>query len=374
MESAILLRKQHLSILQEIILPDIERHGAKRLTLAGLPLRVAKGVETRELPTPPLKLSETRKIYPNGVSWAYPNMNALQYPSLHCVVEGEVDLSMGITTTMLQAAREQRHAVAQCGGYTFSLQAPSYLLVPPHVPQNREQMFVGPVVPHPGISRTFTLRILPIGALCHCTIVEDSVHKAQYSLLVSDDKLAPLIDVLQDELAGNNPNPAAAGALFLALMLRLQQALSGKMPHMTDGLYSRFPEAYPGKSLPTALHHPVIQKVYEYIRLHLHEPLKPEDIAVQVRLSPSQLNRILKKHAGLTTMEYVLQLRMEVAQLMLSTSSQSIREIARLTGYPVQSHFSHAFQRYTGQAPSQYRQGAIDRYSLEMLVKDKSAS
>jgi AraC-like DNA-binding protein len=352
MESPLLLRKQHLSILQDVILPDMQRHGAKRLILADLPLRVPEGVGVRQLPIAPLKLADAHTTYPRGIAWEQPNMNALQYPRLHCVVQGNIELIMGVTTVMLQNAKEQGYPAEQCGGYAFSLQTPSYLLVPAHVPWSREQMFLEANAPAPADSCTYTLRILPIGALCHVTELEDSVHKAQYSLLVRDDKLAPLMEVLQDELASQTPCAATSGALFLALMLRLQQALSREIPYMTDGLYSRFPESSPDK----ALHHPVIQRVYEYIRLHLHEPLKPEDIAMQVRLSPSQLNRILKKHAGLTTMEFVLQLRMEVAQLMLETSSQSVQEIACLTGYPLLSHFSRVFQRYTGQSPSLYRQ------------------
>lgn len=356
MPSAILLRKNLLSILQDKIIPDIHRNGTSRLAVMELPLEVPDSIALREMPHSPLEITQGKRIYPEGVMWEDVQMHAMRFPSLYCVVEGEADLLMGVTTTMLREVAPGKIPPVQCGGYIVSCPAPAYLLFPPNVPQKRGQSPWMRPEPHRGILRIFHVRVLPVGALCNINIMKDSDYQVQYSLLINDSQLLPITEILLDELADPATNPQIAGAQLLSLMLRLQRGMSNKVPPMTDGLYSRFPEDNPVHLHPHSLEHPVIQIIHEYIKLHLHESLTPGILARQVRLSPAQLNRILRKNTGMSIMEYVLHHRMEVAQLLLRNSSQSVREIALLAGYPQLPLFSRTFHRYTGTAPLLFRQ------------------
>ena len=54
-------------------------------------------------------------------------------------------------------------------------------------------------------------------------------------------------------------------------------------------------------------------------------------------------------------MEYVLSLRIQEAQRLLSTTDSTIGEIALAIGFYDQSHFTKRFRKLTGMTPLAYR-------------------
>ena len=54
-------------------------------------------------------------------------------------------------------------------------------------------------------------------------------------------------------------------------------------------------------------------------------------------------------------MEYVLSLRVQRAQRLLTTTNQSVGEIALATGFYDQSHFTKRFNKAVGMTPLAYR-------------------
>ena len=283
-------------------------------------------------------------------------MHAARFPAMFCVVEGEADLRMGITTSMLQQLEPQSER-EYSGGYIFSLKAPAFFLVPPGVPQK-----TGTLVPwqrperHRGKLRLFHVRVLPVGALCNFSTLTNGVYEVEYSLLLKDTQLAAIMGILIDELSNSSTNAQIIRAQLLTLMLRLQRGMNAEIPAMTDGLHSRFPESEPHALQAHPLHDPLIQEAHEFIRLRLHEKLTPALISEQVRLSTPQLNRLFKTNTGLSPMNYVEHLRMESAQLLLTNSGLSVQEISQLVGYSQLPYFCRRFHRHNGSTPLKFRQ------------------
>jgi AraC-like DNA-binding protein len=80
-----------------------------------------------------------------------------------------------------------------------------------------------------------------------------------------------------------------------------------------------------------------------------------ESLAASLNLSQSSLQRRLKKES--TTYRAVLQeVRCNLAGRMLEDGSKTLNEIAFLLGFADLSAFSRAFKRWTGMAPSSYRE------------------
>lgn len=71
-------------------------------------------------------------------------------------------------------------------------------------------------------------------------------------------------------------------------------------------------------------------------------------------MSARTLKRRLAER-NLTFRELIQKNQKETATKLLSNSSQSVGEIAFLTGFSEQSAFNRAFKRWTGQAPNEYR-------------------
>ena len=63
----------------------------------------------------------------------------------------------------------------------------------------------------------------------------------------------------------------------------------------------------------------------------------------------------------LSPMDYVLSLRVQEAQRLLSTTQLSLGSIAAATGFYDQSHFTKRFRKVTGLTPLQYRRSVFPR-------------
>ncbi|MDJ1481774.1 chromate resistance protein [Cytophagaceae bacterium YF14B1] len=84
--------------------------------------------------------------------------------------------------------------------------------------------------------------------------------------------------------------------------------------------------------------------------------LSLKEISEGLNIHPAYLSREFSKYFNnLSFGEYIRKLRIEKAMDLLQSSSHSLAEIAYLTGFSDQSHFTRIFRKYTGQSPAEYR-------------------
>lgn len=100
----------------------------------------------------------------------------------------------------------------------------------------------------------------------------------------------------------------------------------------------------------------VVERVMEFIRVHIAEDLSREDIANHVYLNPDYLTRIFKKETGMAVSDYLFQERLKLAQELLAKTDMPISSIASHIGYVNFSHFSRMFKKHTLMNPNEYRQ------------------
>ncbi len=80
-----------------------------------------------------------------------------------------------------------------------------------------------------------------------------------------------------------------------------------------------------------------------------------EELAEQVKLNRTTLQKVFKQMYGMTIFEYKTQIRIQEARNLILKDEHSITEIAGMCGYSNASKFSAAFKRVTGMNPSEYR-------------------
>ncbi len=102
----------------------------------------------------------------------------------------------------------------------------------------------------------------------------------------------------------------------------------------------------------------VSEKIDNWIRNKLPEPVVIEELAAACGLSHYQLLRLIKLATGGTPQNYVMQQRIELARKMLRESELPLSEIALNLGFSSQSHFSNAFKTLTQITPKAYRERA----------------
>ncbi|GAA4436684.1 AraC family transcriptional regulator [Bremerella cremea] len=92
-----------------------------------------------------------------------------------------------------------------------------------------------------------------------------------------------------------------------------------------------------------------------YAEANLENPPSVAQLAEIAEMSPYQLDRRMRRVFGLTTGQWLLKLRIDLAQRRLRMTDESISSIAMEAGYADQSAFTRQFRRATGMSPRDYR-------------------
>lgn len=83
-----------------------------------------------------------------------------------------------------------------------------------------------------------------------------------------------------------------------------------------------------------------------------------EVLAGQLGVSRRQLDRIIRKHFGMSFREKLTEIRARVACDMLRSGDRPISEIAEQVGYSAPGNFTAFFKKTTGLTPQEYRRQA----------------
>lgn len=78
-------------------------------------------------------------------------------------------------------------------------------------------------------------------------------------------------------------------------------------------------------------------------------------LAKLVNLSPSRLRHLFKAETGLTTNQFLREVRLREAERLLRTTFLRVKEIMNRVGFLDESHFGHEFKKAYGLSPSKYR-------------------
>lgn len=98
-----------------------------------------------------------------------------------------------------------------------------------------------------------------------------------------------------------------------------------------------------------------LESVMEYINNHLSEPMKLDELAAIAKMSPSYFSQLFKSVNGFSTWDYIISRRIDMAQTLLSTTDQSVLDIAFQCGFNNSTNFNRAFKKITSFSPKEYR-------------------
>lgn len=88
--------------------------------------------------------------------------------------------------------------------------------------------------------------------------------------------------------------------------------------------------------------------------------LNVKSLCEKTGIGNKQLGRLIKRYAGVTPVEYIRQIRMKKAVVLLSQHKFTIAEIAYMVGFGTPSYFTRCFVAQYGCKPSQY-QDIVDK-------------
>ena len=102
----------------------------------------------------------------------------------------------------------------------------------------------------------------------------------------------------------------------------------------------------------------VISLAKAFIEQNYKENISVGEISSACNVSPAYLHKIFKNTLGITPGNYLLSIRISVAQNLLVNTHQSLIEIAFNCGFNSQSYFSDCFKKYVGITPKDFRKNS----------------
>lgn len=96
-------------------------------------------------------------------------------------------------------------------------------------------------------------------------------------------------------------------------------------------------------------------EIKEYLRSHLSEKITLDMLSEKFYMNKYYLSRLFKNEYGLTTGDYLLQVRISRAKELLRFSSLSVEEIGVRCGIAPLYYFSRIFKQAEGVSPRDYR-------------------
>jgi AraC-like DNA-binding protein len=96
-----------------------------------------------------------------------------------------------------------------------------------------------------------------------------------------------------------------------------------------------------------------------FAEANLASPPGVQRLAQIASMSRFQLDRRMRRVFGLNTGQWLLKLRLDFAQRLLSESADPIASVAMRSGYADQSAFTRQFRQATGMSPKEYRKARL---------------
>ena len=99
-----------------------------------------------------------------------------------------------------------------------------------------------------------------------------------------------------------------------------------------------------------------IRQAQQWLFHNFTEPVRMDDLAGRVGMSPRNFARRFKVATGETPTYYLHRLRINAARHLLENEQQTIHQVSRAVGYDDLAFFRRLFKRYVGSPPQRYRE------------------
>ncbi|WNR43306.1 helix-turn-helix domain-containing protein [Paenibacillus roseipurpureus] len=98
-----------------------------------------------------------------------------------------------------------------------------------------------------------------------------------------------------------------------------------------------------------------IEEVQYLLSKMMRQPIRIDELAKAVGLSPSRLSHLFKESTGLSIIDSLNRMRIQQAVLLLQDSVRSASEVCYDVGFQNYNHFSNQFRKWYGESPSTFK-------------------
>ena len=145
-------------------------------------------------------------------------------------------------------------------------------------------------------------------------------------------------DVLPEKHLGEMSSLSSVHNWFSALFARMCAALQARTAH------------------PVSIY---VKQATAYIHAHFCEDISLASAAHEVNVTNVYLSRLFKQELGIGFNEYLMQVRIKRAQLLLQQGKLSLRQIAECCGFQDYTYFLKVFKKQSGVTPKEYQRSCL---------------
>jgi len=199
------------------------------------------------------------------------------------------------------------------------------------------------------------------------------------------DRLAAIVRGADTDRHDFAPQAAGLEAIFsgLAYNIKDDQELLALGMTIYDGLYSWAQFLYKKKHTEGPIEQLLLQVYHQYLKnkdgkkapawakelkemiqdqIDTNISLSLQQASEELEINPAYLSREFSKYfENMTFGDYIRKMRIEKAQSLMETTNHSLVEIAYLTGFSDQAHFSRIFKSHTGQTPLVFKKKLVKK-------------
>jgi AraC-like DNA-binding protein len=95
--------------------------------------------------------------------------------------------------------------------------------------------------------------------------------------------------------------------------------------------------------------------IVRYMDEHMEKPFRLEDLSKRLNYHIDYLTKCLKKHTGMTPIQYLNRLRIEKARHLLAQTDLPLQCVSEKVGITDYNYFFRLFRKHSGMTPVQYR-------------------
>ena len=148
---------------------------------------------------------------------------------------------------------------------------------------------------------------------------------------------------------------------IIILMKQIQDASREKAPaitldYMTSALlcklYDDINAASDAVNIPNRQ---LYNDIVDYIRDNINTPIKVYEIADRFGYNEKYLSHMFKVSSGETLKQFILRMKIEEANLLLTDSNITVSEISAMLGFSDNHNFMRCYKKLTGLSPTEYR-------------------
>ena len=131
-----------------------------------------------------------------------------------------------------------------------------------------------------------------------------------------------------------------------------QPLVSGIVMHLLGEVHSLGKQKlYTGEEITES----IIKRARIIFRTNIEQDINIEKVANELCVSYAWLRKTFKTYTGIAPHQYLIQLKIEKAKMLLANRSRSIKEIAFSLNFESAFYFSKLFKEKVGVSPKEYR-------------------